>query len=399
MILLVSLCVTETRAEQKRPKKSWATTQAVAPLVERFFDDAAKKRGLSDKEREAYRARGGKLITDYLANKENTWGPVLGEILSEAKDQKGWWPKPKVVGMIVDRAVDTAGRIYEFDDRQRGVFGRWMKERMPQMLEKQRKNLEPVMTDVLLQYASGKPPDPAKIQEWSKKLLPLTNEFKEVYSEGYRKMLPHLAPEQRSRWGKDYFRVSLGYTMVQAKLRSYSKGGFDPKEWSKTPANPNLGPLQYAKIAEQLGMDTSTPPHIENPIIGAMSTERIGPDERLGPDRAGQVGKDADGSGGRYVSLDRWQAQTRQFIKDYDLDEGQKTAAMAVLKEVRQRARAYHKTHRKDIDRLRRSARKAKGQARTRISAELGELERPLHQLFEEFRSRLDEILDETQRP
>jgi hypothetical protein len=128
--------------------------------------------------------------------------------------------------------------------------------------------------------------------------------------------------------------------------------------------------------------------------VGVQAADPTGGPLRLGSGTSDGSPDRQDG----YAPLDKWQSHTQRFIKRYGLDEGQKTAAMSILKETRSRAKAYERSHKKELGRLRKAVRKAKGQVKSRRLAELAEVDAPLQEIYEELQTRLDNLLTVSQR-
>jgi hypothetical protein len=306
--------------------------------------------------------------------------------------ETGFWPTPRMIELVVERIIDDVTRRYGLDERQQALYREQTATLIPSLLEKHRKKAAPLISAILSQWISGEVPDKEKVAEWSKTLLPIMQESLAKYDGVFRSMRPHLRPAQRTKWGRDHFYAKMGFALAEAKLRSYAQGQFEPKDWINPLGgqwrDPLPGPYQRNEdiiaAAKKAGMETRLPPTLLGGIFEALDTRS----------RVATTTEPADD----YVPLNKWERHTKRFIRRYDLDEGQKTAALAILKELQQQAETYRASHSKDFTRLSRALRKAKGEAQTNLRIELTELERPLHHLFEELQTRLDSLLTESQR-
>ncbi len=315
-------------------------------------------------------------------------------IPAEPEANESLWPTARMVQLIAERVVDDHALRYGLDEHQTARFRQQIVELIPTFLEKHRKVLEPVIVDVLVQHISGEVPTPEVVAGWAQKVLPILKEGVDKWDGAYQHMRPHLRPAQRRRWGRDHFYAKLGLSLAQAKLRSFAAGGFDPREWHQPLPGPYLEDREIISKAKKAGLDTTLPPDLISGVAAAIGVGRTptqSPAPVAGPSRPQQREDD-------YVPLDKWESYTKQFIKRFQLDEGQQTAAMAVLKEMRERATSYRDAHRQAMRQAEKDLRSARGQARGHVQAELNELQAPLDRMFEEFRARLDGLLTESQR-
>ncbi|MBN1344781.1 MAG: hypothetical protein JXQ73_18960, partial [Phycisphaerae bacterium] len=178
---------------------------------------------------------------------------------------------------------------------------------------------------------------------------------------------------QRTEWGRTHFLAKVGFALAESKLRSFAEGRFDPREWHSPFPGPHQKTNEIVEQGNQAGLDTTPPPHLLSSIAGAIGVDGAAAPTAAGsPSRRGERAVDAPD----YLPLDEWESYTKTFIKRFQLDEGQKTSATAILKEMRGRAEIYRRGH----------------------ATEREAMATPLRELFDEFRSRLDGLLTESQR-
>jgi len=314
-------------------------------------------------------------------------------VAAAPEPQDGFWPTPRMVELVVERLIDDTALRFGLDGRQRALFRKRFEALVPSLLAKHRAVLEPLFADILLQHLSGEAPTSQKVAGWAKTGLPILREAMGRWDKVYQGMRPELRPEQRAKWAREHFVFKLGYGLAEAKLRSFAAGRFDPREWHTPLPGPYQPKDEILTQAERAGMNTRQPLDPFNRVIGGMGRRIVPP----GPG-ASWSRRRFDRASEAYLPLDRWEAYTHQFIQRFELDQGQRTSAMAILKEMRQRARDYRKRHARELSRVRSSLRRAKGDERARLRDEFDELERPCRELFDEFRGRLDRLLSESQR-
>jgi hypothetical protein len=376
----------------------WPNPEHLRVYVDRLTDAAARRRGFDENQRAAFRKKCEEACVTLLKGSRQL-RMAAAAITSEPVVPQGTWPTPRMWNLILDRLVDDMAPGYGFDARQTELFRDWARRVALPRLETMRWTLEPAITDIMGQYTLREVPTTQAVTEWSIQLLPCYHELGATWDEGYRYMLPHLRPEQRAQWRRAYFIFKLGFDVGEAKLRSLAQGRFDPRELFKAWPGPHRAQEAIIAEAKQAGLVSGMPPKAEASAIGEVGREVAPSTAPAMPGARGQkIPAPSGDSGERFIPLDRWQTYTKQFIGRYRLDEGQKTSAMAILKEVRERADAYRKARQKDFSRLEKSLRTTQGDTRAAAQAELMELERPMQVLFEELRARLDQILTESQR-
>ncbi|MBN1345605.1 MAG: hypothetical protein JXQ73_23135, partial [Phycisphaerae bacterium] len=117
---------------------------------------------------------------------------VVAAARAEQGSSDGFWPTPRMVELLVERVVDDAAITHRLDDRQRGIYRENLAKALPAFFEKHQADLEPVITEIIVQHISGEVPDPPRMARWGGKLLPAWRDFTAKYEEAYQAMRPHL---------------------------------------------------------------------------------------------------------------------------------------------------------------------------------------------------------------
>ena len=94
------------------------------------------------------------------------------------------------------------------------------------------------------------------------------------------------------------------------------------------------------------------------------------------------------------LELHAWEHYVMEFIQTYDLDEGQRTAALSCLAELKERATAHRDRRREEITALERRIRNNSGtdQELAEIKQRLIKLYGPIDEMFKELKRRLESI-------
>ncbi|MFQ5424221.1 MAG: hypothetical protein ACE5F9_09610 [Phycisphaerae bacterium] len=108
------------------------------------------------------------------------------------------------------------------------------------------------------------------------------------------------------------------------------------------------------------------------------------------PDHPSKIKENAPAA--RPAALGPWEKYVHDFIPRHGLTPAQKAAALAILKELQTRAAQFRQAN---ADRIAKARRIADAKVR---QERLGDLNKPLDQLFEELQKRLDGLLTAAQR-
>jgi hypothetical protein len=304
---------------------------------------------------------------------------------------------PRLAQLLVERMVNDVTVRYGLDERQKALFEEQVVKKVPAFFEKHRAVVEPVFNRVLEQFISGRTPTTQQVAGWADKMLPAVREATEEIDATFRTMRPHLRPEQVAHWGRDQFQFRLGCTLAEAKLRGYAAGRFDANEWGLSLPGPHQAEQDIFKQARQAGLGTTPPKSYISPWSPRPASTSPSALQRLGT-QSGRPGADPSAPTTESVEFDQWGAYLQKFMAMYRLDEGQKSSAIAVLKDVQGRAHAHRQKQAPEYASLARALSAANGEELSRLQADLTALDAPIRELFEEFKGRLDQLLNESQR-
>jgi len=109
-------------------------------------------------------------------------------------------------------------------------------------------------------------------------------------------------------------------------------------------------------------------------------------------DRGRDSWRDGRGSGGDSSRSDRWQRYVEFFNRRYQLDAAQKASADSVLRELTQRRDTYRKAHQADFT----AAQAIENRDARRLKYD--QLNEPIDKMYDELRSKLDQIPTTAQR-
>lgn len=395
MLMVLSMPKPVMSQESAPAPPPWPTPEIVSPLAARFIEAVSRWPDFDPAKRKLYRKRAPAEIHGFLARNRSFFEPWLAEELVKTRCPEALWLRPDFMELAADRMTATGTERYDLDGIQRDSLRKRSRKALGEFIAKHREPLDSLLTDVLVLTIENKTPDAEWVIARAKQLEPIMEEMDQQLQAFYREMVPQFSPEQRKKWRQDFAVQRLGLTIAQARIRGWAQGRYDKREWLTQLTTPFDNQRRILSEGQKAGMQPETPQEISVTAEMRFGANPVSPKPEP-PDAQPESEPDVDG--GRSVPLDRWQSYTKEFISRYDLDEGQKTAAMAILRETQERAKAYRNSHVKEFDSLKTSIRTAEGPARARLHAQLNELETPIHELFEGLHIRLDALLSTSQR-
>jgi hypothetical protein len=210
-------------------------------------------------------------------------------------------------------------------------------------------------SEVLGARAEGRPFTKEEVARWSKEIQPLLEDGLRVEERMLGEMRPMLTPEQQRLLESDLAAADRRLANVRQDLARWERGEWSPEEWG----------MQHDPIQMGQGME---------PPVAAGETNEAAPGEGESPTESSDP-------------LTEWERYVRDFSNTYRLDEEQRTAANAILRDVQTQWSVQLAARERD-------AAPARG-ARTAFSDSEVDLR---NRLFDELKRRLDRLPDRNQR-
>lgn len=261
---------------------------------------------------------------------------------------------------MMKQAGDGIAKHYRLNAEQEAKTRKLLTERVTRFLQKHDKEIWPLLWELTEAQMKGGAPGKEAALKIANRGYPIFDDARAEIMKAQDDFRAYLTEEQKRIHDRDLKGLQQQFRSIDHQLNSWREGRVNEKR-----------PLQI-----RLG-----PPGTRTTPIGV---QRLG--SRLRTPEA------------------LWERYVRQFIADYRLDETQKVASTAILRDLKEQAERYRTTHHKDLvdaEGLVRSAelakpfdRKALEQAR--MIREL--LNKPFDDYFNELKSRLNSIPTEKQR-
>lgn len=285
--------------------------------------------------------------------------------------QEGLWPSKKLMNLMLARWADQAGYRYELDDEQRSNVREAVAKRWGTFLDENRSTIQPLVNEFVEMRMELEPPGKEQVQEWAKRTMPVFEQVREQLNAGTAEFREILNPRQRAKFELDALRFGVGLQVAQRKLEQWQKGEFESVEfWEPT------GPARRHRHMERRHRRAAE----------AAKVAKTAPE----PEETDQI----------VLELTAWDKYVREFIRIFNLDEGQRTTVLSVLSELKGRAIAHRDRHRLDIAGLEQRIATFTGsdEETAELKKQLTALYGPIDEMFQELKRRIEQIPTVTQR-
>lgn len=278
-------------------------------------------------------------------------GPAMGQpARSQAQAPAGEDPMSSIWNpqLMIDRSVKAATKRYNLTPDQEKLARQMTTERVGIFLDRHERDLRDLVREAIQARFASQPPSPEKVQAWARRVGPLFEEARKEILQGNQEFRNALTDEQKKAFDTDQQVLQRQFGQTEQMLTRWKDGGFDAsRDWTHSRQRPEPRPIR--------------------------------------------------------PELDRFQRYARRFIEDYKLDAGQTTQVMAIVTESRKRAEEYWYSRKADIEVTRQRVQELSRDPNARqqyqaASKQLSELNRPVDDLYEEMKARLDQIPGEAQR-
>jgi hypothetical protein len=303
---------------------------------------------------------------------------------------EGFWPTPLMLERMLDRLSEKLAEEYEMDDDQLDRVQELLQERIPKFLTEHRGEIQTLMNQFFEAQFAGEAPEVDHVANWSQRLLPLIQQFKEMTHDTADEMRGFLNEDQVSKLDVELAAFDAGLSLATNKVRVWADGGYDPEtEWL-----PDRRQRRRVEHEERLRLRAemqAARAHAE-----AEQAARAANGEAAGS--APAPAELTTRPPGRSVK-DEWEQYADAFARRFDFTTEQKQEADRQLR-TRQRERdEYLRRKAGDFRRIDRGMRDAKtDEERVEAAAAFDRLNEPIEKMFEKLKDKLDRIPTRAQR-
>lgn len=260
------------------------------------------------------------------------------------------------VEMMMEQATRGISQRYHLDEAQQRFTREFMKQRVKEYLAEWETETRAVLKELLLIQMRGEVPPVEKIRSLGERGERVLHAAKKAILDANMEWRNILDEEQKKIHDIDLRQMDIIFATLQKKCDRWKEGRWEPGDFGqRRPATASSEP------------PPNPPAHItRNPE-------------------------------------DFWDIHVRNFIRQYELDAEQQTAAWAILKDCKEKAAQHRLKNKEEYDRLdamikevrRDPSRKAEY---IRLVKQRNKLDQSIYALFDELKARLEEIPRPAQR-
>jgi len=275
--------------------------------------------------------------------------------------ESGTTPTSATVEKIMEEAVKNISRRYNLNEAQTAETQKLMKREVSRFLKEHEAEVWPAIRDLLAAQLGGKPPDNREeVMRIGKSARPLVALAKDAILKANEEWRINLTPEQKVTHDYDLGEIEKTFSQIDKNFGDWASG--QPTDAGLFPPPPP---------------DDRSPPRPKKPAAGIPEPEV----ETF-----------------RVTIFDTF---VEEFIKDYQLDQGQIDSARSILKEFKVKANDFKAAKQVELAKIA-VDQKAAMEARDRDKIAATEAARkkvlePVYALFGEMEARLKGLLTTTQ--
>lgn len=265
------------------------------------------------------------------------------------------------IEMICDQAVKNIAMRYNLNETQTATTNALMKREVDKFLREHENEIWPLMRSMLATQLAAKPPDdPAELRRLGKAARPLVQLAKDAIFTANEEWREILTPEQKRVHDFDLGEMEKTFEKIDQNFSSWAEGV--PKD---NPLFPPAGQIPEGSPPRPSRPAEGMPPRVDTPNLTIFDT---------------------------FVE---------EFIKDYELNEGQIDTARSILKEFKEKAGVITSAKKEEFAKIateREAATKNVDRAKiAELEQEYKKLLDPVYQLFGQMEERLKGLLNSAQ--
>ncbi len=303
--------------------------------------------------------RVGKIIGAFqsLGNWDEHYGYMMDSVES-VYDRQGWDSESDMFSLDLVRTVesippwevrrrfDTMMEVfsdrYLLDEGQERMMRRKFIRMSNSMFQKHSGRIMQYATEAIQTRAMGDEFTPEQVQRWVRLAEPVFQDARLRLNESAAELMQELDPEQREILSRDLAAANHRMGTIEKLSEEWKRGNWKPADWGM-----ENDPIQLAAESRRIEEDAA------KDRAAAVAEQARNP-KRTPPDANPRVGdsKPAVRSKGPVQpkgDTDAWTVYVRAFIERYKLNDGQRTRAWLIHKDVLNRRDQLNKRHEKQL--------------------------------------------------
>lgn len=263
---------------------------------------------------------------------------------------------------MLQQACRTITQRYNLNPEQEKYTEALMTKKLKGFLQDHETELRGLLTDMITARLTGNVTG-ERARRWAEKARPIFEAAEETIIEGNQTWRRILTEEQKAIHDRDLRDMRVTFSQLHERFDRWAAGDFDKVREG------------FARRPSPGGSARVNDPRRE---LATLTRPTVG--------RAYSANHE-----------DAWEAYVRRFIEDYKLDESQQQSALAILDEEKERAIQYRQANAEKSEQIRNRLRElaasgASADERAEAQQELRALSKPIVEIFNRLRARLDAI-------
>lgn len=293
-------------------------------------------------------------------------GPTAAaaETASAGGDLMGLWQ----VETMLDQACQGIAQRYNLNPHQEKYTRALMTRRVKAFLGDHESELRNLLAEMFAARLTGRA-DAESARRWAQSARPIFEQARKVILDGNKNWRQILTDEQKKMHDRDLRDMEKTFTQLHKRFDRWALGDFDKFREG------------FARRGSKNARSSARDPRNG---LAALSRAVVGR-----PYRANRE--------------DAWDAYVRRFIREHTLDDSQQQSALAILKECKGNATSYRQSHDEETTKIRLRMRElvaagASADEKAKARDELRSLSRPIIDIYNQLRARLDAIPTKAQK-
>lgn len=302
-----------------------------------------------------------------------------------------FWPTQRMLDGFFHRVVEDMARDYAFDEDQRERTLELLREHITDFLNRNRSEIQALMARYFEAALNDEPPRPEEVADWAQRVLPLIQDFRESVDGMAGQMHEFLTDDQIAILEGNRAAFHTGLDFATNRMQVWAAGGYDPQtEWHRSAGAREAERQRRAAIRQEMAAQRQA------------AIDRVRQEQGPAPavEAAAQPSATrAPAPSATQPTGDEWERYVEDFIRRYALNPDQKQQAYRFLRQQQSERDRYLKRREREMQRLLEEWRTASSAEQVaRAEADYARFTRPIDELFERLKSRLEQIPTRAQR-
>ncbi|MGE3181939.1 MAG: hypothetical protein AB7N71_09930 [Phycisphaerae bacterium] len=304
----------------------------------------------------------------------------------------GFFPTPRMIELIIDRATGEMSKQLEFDSEQLDYVRTVVKSRIPQWLQLHKAEIKTLSNQYFEAILDENPPTGERVSAWSDRVLPLVDGFQQVLETSVEDMAPVLTEDQMLILEGDMAALRVGISFVRSKLELWREGGYDPEvDW------PHGARFNEMERAEQQVL-TQAQKDARAEVLGYEPGSKSAGDAARATHLEDQPAAKQAPTTQPVGATDEFDRYVEDFIRHYQLNAEQTESAGRFLREAKRQRDRYQTMKVEEFRKVEARLSAAEASEIPEIRTQYEKLRAPIERYFQQLKDRLDKLPTRAQR-